>query len=322
MGGVGMGGVGMGGWRIFNSSLTFTVLLGFVMAVPAQAQDCIIPMQPGSRDGPTMCKLDRESDGTIVVTLTYADELTVGYNRGDDPAVLDPDTPGGYKPGAYTCLHYYKDSDKNGEADLEDKNGEADLEGGKPVRVREVGHNPGSESVVNESVNGEKKGHLIFEYPPEVGCEEEEQWVLKFEMFNGNPYVETYDTRQEGFFTVSHLGYNSDGRSDYAYQLDLGTLPCFNEGAGNSPATGAPIINGTPQVNEPLTADTSDIRDANGLTNVNYAYQWLRVDGGTETLISGATGKTYIGQIRRYGQAVKGAGELHRRRRPSRESDQ
>ena len=34
--------------------------------------------------------------------------------------------------------------------------------------------------------------------------------------------------------------------------------------------------------------------DDNGLTGVSYTYQWIRVDGGTETNISSATSSTYI----------------------------
>ena len=33
--------------------------------------------------------------------------------------------------------------------------------------------------------------------------------------------------------------------------------------------------------------------DADGLANVNYVYQWIVVDGGTETDIDGATASTY-----------------------------
>ena len=44
----------------------------------------------------------------------------------------------------------------------------------------------------------------------------------------------------------------------------------------NNSATGAPTISGTPQVGETLTADTSDIDDEDGLTNVTYRYQWDR----------------------------------------------
>ena len=59
--------------------------------------------------------------------------------------------------------------------------------------------------------------------------------------------------------------------------------------AVNIPATGAPTISGTPQVNQTLTADTSAISDADGLNNVSYNYQWLRDDAD----IAGQTNSTY-----------------------------
>ena len=49
-------------------------------------------------------------------------------------------------------------------------------------------------------------------------------------------------------------------------------------GAPNTPATGAPTITGTAQVGETLTAVTTGIMDADGLTSVSYSYQWIRVD--------------------------------------------
>ena len=62
----------------------------------------------------------------------------------------------------------------------------------------------------------------------------------------------------------------------------------------NTPATGAPTINGTVQVGETLTADTSGIADADGLTNASFSHQWIRNDGSTDTDISEATDATYI----------------------------
>ena len=62
-----------------------------------------------------------------------------------------------------------------------------------------------------------------------------------------------------------------------------------DETAVNSVATGAPIVSGTAQVGETLTADTSGIEDADGLTNADFSYQWLADD----TAIQGATGSTY-----------------------------
>ena len=61
----------------------------------------------------------------------------------------------------------------------------------------------------------------------------------------------------------------------------------------NSTATGLPTITGTAQVGETLSADTSGISDANGLTNPQFTYQWVRSSGGTDTDISGATGQSY-----------------------------
>ncbi len=73
----------------------------------------------------------------------------------------------------------------------------------------------------------------------------------------------------------------------------------------NVAATGQPIITGTAQVGETLSADTSGISDANGLTNVQYTYQWVRIDGSTDTDIAGATSSTYVLTPDDTGKAVK-----------------
>ena len=65
------------------------------------------------------------------------------------------------------------------------------------------------------------------------------------------------------------------------------------EARSNTPASGAPVISGTAQVGETLTASTTGIADADGLTNVSYAYQWVRNDGTDDSDIGGATGSSY-----------------------------
>ena len=69
----------------------------------------------------------------------------------------------------------------------------------------------------------------------------------------------------------------------------------------NSPATGAPTIGGTPQVEQTLTADTSPIDDQDGLTNVSYSYQWIA--GGTD--IEGATGSSYTLTASEQGKTIQ-----------------
>ena len=64
-------------------------------------------------------------------------------------------------------------------------------------------------------------------------------------------------------------------------------------GAGNRLPEGQPAISGEAQVNKVLTADTSGITDGDGLTMAAYTYQWVRVDGATDTDITDATSQTY-----------------------------
>ena len=69
----------------------------------------------------------------------------------------------------------------------------------------------------------------------------------------------------------------------------------------NTPATGAPGIDGSPVVGQSLTATTSDIGDADGLTNATFSYQWLAADAAIE----GATASTYTVAAGDVGKALK-----------------
>ena len=75
--------------------------------------------------------------------------------------------------------------------------------------------------------------------------------------------------------------------------------------AANSAATGAPTIGGTVQVGETLTASTSGISDHDGMDDATFSYQWVRVDGGSEADISGATASTYTLDSADQGKTVR-----------------
>ena len=78
-----------------------------------------------------------------------------------------------------------------------------------------------------------------------------------------------------------------------------------NSTVTNTPATGAPTITGTAQVGQTLTAGTTAIMDADGLTSVSYTYQWIRTAAGVDTNISGATASTYTLVAADQGTTVK-----------------
>ena len=74
----------------------------------------------------------------------------------------------------------------------------------------------------------------------------------------------------------------------------------------DAPATGQPTISGAAQVSKTLTAETDDIEDLDALpTNPIFTYQWVRVDGFTDTDIPGATSETYTLTASDLGKQIK-----------------
>ena len=74
----------------------------------------------------------------------------------------------------------------------------------------------------------------------------------------------------------------------------------------NTGATGAPVITGTPQVGEALTADVSAIDDFDGVPPASeFRFQWMVVDGGADIVIAGATSSTYYPSASQMGKAIK-----------------
>ena len=61
----------------------------------------------------------------------------------------------------------------------------------------------------------------------------------------------------------------------------------------NGPAAGAPAIAGTPRAGETLTVDLSGITDPEGTDAAEFTYQWIHIDGDSESDIPNATRATY-----------------------------
>ena len=73
----------------------------------------------------------------------------------------------------------------------------------------------------------------------------------------------------------------------------------------NVPASGEPAINGTAQVGESLTADTSGIEDGNGLDRVQFRFQWVSHNGSADTDIANATDSIYTVAATDVGNTIK-----------------
>ena len=75
--------------------------------------------------------------------------------------------------------------------------------------------------------------------------------------------------------------------------------------ASNTDPTGLPVISGTAQVGEVLTASADGIADADGLDDATFAWQWVSNDGTDDTDIADATGATYTPVLVDAGKTLK-----------------
>ena len=116
----------------------------------------------------------------------------------------------------------------------------------------------------------------------------------------GQAYTLTRDD-QGNTVKVSVSFTDDDGYSENVTSAATGTVAK----PPNAAASGQPTIIGTAVVGETLSADTSGISDANGLTGVQYSYQWVRSDGNSDGEIPGATGQMYALTHHDVGNAIK-----------------
>ena len=101
-------------------------------------------------------------------------------------------------------------------------------------------------------------------------------------------YAPPADANGSGYasFTFKVSDGGSESAAPYTMTIDVTAV--------NDAATGAPTISGTARVGQELTADASGIADVDRLPDVStFEYQWLQVDGGSDTDVEGATAKTY-----------------------------
>ncbi len=118
------------------------------------------------------------------------------------------------------------------------------------------------------------------------------QWLAKNsevtrELAGEHSPTYTPSPAEEGFAIMVRVTFTDDRGHDES--LTSAATTAVIAADFNTEATGLPLINGTPQVGETLTADTSAIDDVDGLTNVSYRYQWL----GDQSVLDANTGTYY-----------------------------
>ena len=115
-----------------------------------------------------------------------------------------------------------------------------------------------------------------------------------------NITLDPANDRPEGIWFDGRVLLVVDKDDKYVYAYDL---PGAQE--GNTPAAGAPSITGVAVQNATLTGDVSGISDGDGIDPDGFLYQWIRVDGTTETDIADAIESTYTLTAQDVGKALR-----------------
>ena len=156
--------------------------------------------------------------------------------------------------------------------------------------------------VLTATANGETQIDLSWTVP-DTGGRALDKYSIDVSADGGTTWAPLADT--SGTITTrSHTGLTAGTTRHYrvAAVNTIGTGAWSNVANAttdtpttNTPATGNPFITGPlpPQVGQSLSASVGNINDADGTTNIVISYQWIRVDGATETDITGATTNTY-----------------------------
>ena len=149
------------------------------------------------------------------------------------------------------------------------------------------------------TANGSTDVDLSWDAPARTGGEPITAYHVERSADDGATWGDIQANTGNTDTTYQDTGLNS--ATDYSYRVSainsLGTSHASEstevETGNNNRATGKPVITGTPEVGQTLTADTSGIMDADGMTNVVWEYQWYRQVGETATRIPDATSQTY-----------------------------
>ena len=157
----------------------------------------------------------------------------------------------------------------------------------------------GSSSYVIDSLAVPPSGNLHFSLEGFSALTSKEVGALRLHVCDGD-----YDfiTSSESENTTSWLATTLDWSPPVVTRTVYLSLPA------NNAATGEPAITGTAQAGQELTADASPILDTDGLTDVDFTYQWLRVDAdGTSNPvdITDANAATYTLTAADAGKKVK-----------------
>ena len=192
--------------------------------------------------------------------------------------------------------------------------GAATAEAGVTISITDVAEPPAAPATPTVSAVADSNTRLTVSWdaPANAGKPDIDSYDVQYRLSgatawtDGPQNVTTTTTTVSGLtadtlYEVQVRATNDEGDSDWSNPPGEGRT---NTATTNNAAEGAPTITGTAQVGETLTAATTGITDADGLTSPTYTYQWIRANG-SEVDIAGANSSTYTLVAADLGKTIK-----------------
>ena len=157
----------------------------------------------------------------------------------------------------------------------------------------------GSNDYMIEAIEVTLAGDLFFSLDRLEQLTDRENVALRLHVCDGD-----YDFNNPSASDQTDILWNTT--LDWSHPVDTRTV--YLSLPANNVATGEPAITGTAQAGQDLTADASPIMDTDGLTGVDFTYQWLRVDAdgmSNPADITDATAATYTLTAADAGKKIK-----------------
>ena len=171
-----------------------------------------------------------------------------------------------------------------------------------PVEVRVTITQPATAPGVPRTLTatpGDGEVVLTWTAPASDGGETITRYEYRHKATSSLPFVSSDSWTSAGTARTATVGSLTNGTP---YSFEVRAVNTVGEGTAatasatpmaavvmNNPATGSPAITGTAQVGQSLYASLGSVADADGPIIIVASYQWIRVDGATETDITGAT---------------------------------
>ena len=257
----------------------------------ASGGDRLVLVFSEALDHATLPATDRytvEADGSPIAVVAVDDPLSENERLG--LALASP-----VYQGQTVTVRYADPSDADDARAVQDAAGNDAASFTSAVR-NDSDHTgaPGEPTGLEATANGPTRIDLVWRAPVERGDSDITGYRIEFSPDGVSNWRDLMEDTGERAVAYSDTRVVPAETRHYRVSAINGQGPGEpSEPAAATTVSALPKIAGQPRVGATLRVETGDIGDLDGVDPATFAYRWIRIDGPSETEISGATGETY-----------------------------